>query len=163
LVQLYFRLMKTHFWLAVLTVSVFAVALFAQGFNARTGTWEFTMTMQGAMPMEGVPPAMRAQIEAEMRKPKVFKSCVTAEDLKSLKLGKTNDSDDDDCKVVTSKITATSGDVVRQCTGDMPRTETAHYEAPTPQTMKANISSKSATGTMTVDVAGKWIAAACKE
>jgi hypothetical protein len=88
---------------------------------------------------------------------------VTAEDLKSLKLGKTNDSDDDNCKVVSSKITATSGDVVRECKGDMPRTETAHYEAPTPQTMKAHILTKSATGTMTVDVTGKWIAAACRE
>jgi hypothetical protein len=155
--------MKTRFWLALLTISVSAAALFAQGFNARTGTWEFTMTMQGAMPMEGVPPEVRAQFEAEMRKPKVYKSCVTADDLKSLKLGKTSDSDDDDCKVVTSKITATSGDIVRQCTGDMPRTETAHYEAPTPQTLKANISSKSATGTTTMIVAGKWVAARCAE
>jgi hypothetical protein len=156
--------MKTRFWFAaVMGIASLTVVVFAQAFNARIGTWEFTMTMQGAMPMEGVPPAMRAQIEAEMRKPQVFKSCVTAEDLKSLKLGKPNDGDDDDCKVVTSKMTATSGDVVRECTGDMPRTETSHYEAPTPQTMKAHILSKSATGTMTLDVTGKWIAAACRD
>src|SRR6476659_6934164 len=111
--------MKIRVWFAALTgIASLTVVVFAQAFNVRIGTWEFTTTMQGAMPMEGVPAAMRAQIEAEMRKPKVFKSCVTAEDLKSLKLGKTNDSDDDDCKVVTSKITATSGDVVQQCTGD---------------------------------------------
>ena len=156
--------MKTRLCLAVLTLAVsVTVTVFAQGFNARIGTWEFTMSMQGAMPIEGVPPEMKAQIEAEMRKPKVFKSCVTAEDLKSMKLGKTKDGDDDECKVVTSKITATSGDVVRDCTGDMPRVETAHYEAPTPQTMKANISSKSATGTTMIDVTGKWIGATCKE
>jgi hypothetical protein len=150
--------MKTHFSLAVYLAVVASVALLAQGFNARIGQWEFTMTMAGAMPMPGIPP----EVQAEMRKPQVYKSCVTAEDLKSLKLGKTKD-DDDDCKVVTSKITATSGDVVRECKGDMPRTETAHYEAPTPQTMKVHIVSKSAAGTMTMDVAGKWIAAACRE
>jgi len=150
--------MKTHFCLAVSSLAVVgSVALFAQGFNARIGQWEFTMMMVGAMPMQGLPP----EVQAEMRKPQVYKSCVTAEDLKSLKLGKMKD--DDDCKVVTSKITATSGDVVRECTGDMPRTETSHYEAPTPQTMKAHIVSKSATGTMTMDVTGKWIAAACRD
>jgi len=156
--------MKTPSWFAALIGIVsLTVVVFAQAFNARVGTWEFTVAMQGAIPMEGVPPEMRAQIEAEMRKPKVYKSCVTAEDLKSLKLGKTSDSDDDECHVVTSNITATAGDVVRECTGDKPRTDTAHYEAPTPQTLKAHISSKSSTGTMTMNVTGKWIAAACRE
>lgn len=156
--------MKRPVWLAALTIGMgLTVTLFAQGFNMRTGAWEFNMTTSGAMPMDGVPPEMRAQIEAEMRKPRTFRSCVTAEDLKSLKLGKTDDSDDDDCKVVTSKITATAGDVVRQCAGDMPRTETAHYEAPTPQTVNANISTKSATGTMTMTIAGKWVGAKCSD
>lgn len=158
------RPVKAPPWLLVLTVGVsVSVTLVAQGFNMRTGAWEFTMTTSGAIPMDGVPPEMRAQVDAEMRKPRTFRSCVTAEDLKSLKLGKTDDSDDDDCKVVTSTITATAGDVVRQCTGDMPRTETAHYEAPTPQTVKANISNKSATGTMTMVVTGKWLAAKCSD
>ena len=136
-------------------------SVYAQGFNARTGAWEFTLTMQGALPIQGVPPEMRAQIEAEMRKPKVFKSCVTAEDLKSLSLGKTDDSDDDQCVVVSSKVTATTGDVVRECKGDTPHTETAHYEAPTPQTLKANIASKAAAGSSTMIVTGRWLAARC--
>src|SRR4051812_27353913 len=76
--------------LFVVTASA-TVVLFAQGFNARTGTWEFTMTVQGAIPMEGIPANMRAQLEAEMRKPQVYHSCVTADDLKSLKLGKKDD------------------------------------------------------------------------
>ena len=156
--------MKSHVWLAVFGVGVsIGVTLLAQGFNVRTGTWEFNMTMQGAMPMEGIPPEMRAQVEAEMRKPRVYKSCVTAEDIKSLNLGKTDDSDDEDCKVLTSKITATTGDITRECTGDKPHTETAHFEAPTPQTLKANISSKAATGTMTMVITGKWMAARCTE
>jgi hypothetical protein len=158
------RPVKRSFWVTAFAVVVSATAaLFAQGFNARTGTWEFTMTVEGAIPMEGIPANMRPQLEAEMRKPHVVKSCVTADDLKSLKLGKTDDGGDDDCKVLTSKISGTVGDVVRQCTGDKPRTETAHYEAPTPQTLKASISSKSAAGTMTTAVTGKWLAATCKE
>ena len=137
--------------------------LFAQGFSARTGTWEFNMTMGGAMPMDGVPAERRAQMEAELRKPRVFKSCVTADDLKSLTLGKSEDNDDEDCKVLTSRITPTTADVTRQCTGDEPYTETAHFEAPTPQSLTAHIARKRTAGTMTVTMTGKWVAAACKE
>ena len=80
-----------------LTFSVGAI-LFAQSFEVRTGTWEFTMNgIQGQLPMDGVPAAMRAQLEAEMRKPQTYKGCVTAEDLKNLRLGKMDDDDDEDC------------------------------------------------------------------
>jgi Protein of unknown function (DUF3617) len=137
--------------------------VFAQGFNVRTGTWEFTMTLQGALPLEGVPPAVRAQLEAEMRKPQTYTSCVTAEDLKTLNLGKKDDSDDDNCKTVSSKLTATTGDIVRQCTGDEPRTDTVHYEASGPQAMKATVSSKSAKGATTMAMTGKWVSAQCKD
>ena len=100
------------------------------------------MARTGTIPMDGVPPAMRAQLEAEMRKPKTFTSCVIAEDLKSLNLGKTEDSDDEECKVVSSSITPTAGDVVRQCTGDEPRTETAHFEAASPPALTATVTGK---------------------
>jgi hypothetical protein len=156
--------MNQRTWLALLAVlSVVAAAPSAQGFNMRTGTWEFTLSgMQGALPLDGIPPAMRAQIEAEMRKPRTYTSCVTAEDLKDLDVGKEAD-DDDECKTVTSKITATTGDLTRQCTGDTPRTETSHFEAPNPQTLQATISSKDATGTMTMTMTGKWLTPTCKD
>jgi hypothetical protein len=157
--------MKTQACFAAVFVAVsVGVTVLAQGLNVRPGTWEFNMVMQGAIPLEGVPPAARAQLEAEMRKPHTYKSCMTPEDIKALKLGKPpDDSDDEDCKVVTSKMTGTSGDIVRQCTGDNPRTETAHFEAPTPQSLKANISSKAAAGTSTMAITGKWLSADCKE
>jgi hypothetical protein len=142
----------------------FGLVLFAQGLNLRTGTWEFTMVVQGAIPMEGVPPEARAQIEAELRKPQVVTSCLTDEDLKNLRLGRTGDDpDDEDCKVLTSKVTATTADFTRQCEGDEPRTETVHFDIPTPQTMKGTVAQKRASGTMTIAMAGRWMAAPCKE
>jgi hypothetical protein len=57
------------------------------------------------------------------------------------------------------QATATSADIVRRSTGDEPRTETIHYEASSPQTLRADISSKGATGTMTMAITGKWVAA----
>jgi len=90
-------------------------------------------------------------------------SCVTAEDLKQLRLGRTDDSDDENCKILSSKFTATTADITRQCTGDEASTEIAHYEAPTPQTVTGSVTRKTAKGTMTINMAGKWVAAQCKD
>ncbi|MGE0404993.1 MAG: DUF3617 domain-containing protein [Candidatus Korobacteraceae bacterium] len=155
--------MKTRACRVALAVVLSAGTLVAQGLNVRTGAWEITMTMGGVMSMEGVPPEARAQIEAELRKPQVVKNCVTPEDVKQLNLGKTEDGEDENCKVLSSKITPTSADITRQCSGDQAYTETAHFEAPTPQTMTANISRKSAEGATTIKMTGKWVAAACSE
>jgi uncharacterized protein DUF3617 len=111
--------------------------------------------------MDGVPPAMRAQMEAEMSKP--HKNCVTAEDIKNLKFGKSDDDDDEDCKMVSSKLTRTGGDVVRQCTGDSPHTETLHIETPKPQTVRATITKKAGNTSNILTITGKWLAARCTE
>jgi hypothetical protein len=155
--------MKTHVCVLAATVALSAGILVAQGFNLRTGTWQFTITMKGAMPMEGIPPEVQAQIAAQLSKPQITTSCVTTEDLKQLNLGRTDDSDNEDCKLHASKITPTSADITRECTGDEAYTETAHFEAPTPQSLHANISRKTAEGTMSITMAGKWVAAQCKE
>jgi hypothetical protein len=139
----------------LLGVGVFVAA---EDLAMQTGTWEFRMT---GFPMDGVPPAMRAQMEAEMSKP--HQSCVTADDIKQLKFGKTNDDDDEDCKVVSSKLTRTGGDVVRQCTGDEPSTENLHLEALTPQTLKATITKKSGAKSTTMTVSGRWLNARCTD
>jgi hypothetical protein len=134
-----------------------AVPLLAEDPAVQTGTWEFKMT---GFPMDGVPAAMRAQMEAEMSKP--FRSCVTAEDIRKLHFGKVNDDDDEDCKVVSSKLTRTGGEVVRQCTGDESRTETIHLETPTPQTLRATITKKDGDRTSTMTVTGKWLNSTCQ-
>ena len=91
-------------------------------------------------------------------------SCLTDEDLKNLRLGRTGDDrDDEDCKVLTSKVTATTADFTRQCEGDEARTETVHFDIPAPQTLKGTVAQKRAGGTMTIAMAGKWMAASCKE
>ena len=156
-------IVKRHLELTLLLCgTAMGTSLLAQAFNVRTGSWQFTMTMKGGAPIEGVPPAVRAQLEAELGKPQVFNSCVTAEDIKQLNLGKTDDGDED-CKVLTSKVAATTADITRQCTGEEAFTETAHFEAPTPQALRANISRKSADGTTSITSSGKWVAAQCKE
>ena len=137
--------------------------LLAQGFGLRPGQWSMTMTVKGGMPMEGIPPAMRAQLEAQLMKPQVFTTCVTPEDLKNLNLGKTDDADGEDCKVVSSKITAGAADITRTCTGDEPSTETSHFEALTPQTLKGTVTKKTAKGTTTMDIAGKFVAEKCTD
>jgi hypothetical protein len=146
----------------VAAASVAALAtgagLLAQGFNLRTGSWSFTMTMQG-MSVVGLPP----DVQAELKKPQTFTSCVTPEDLKDLNVGKPPDRDDEDCKTVSSKVTATVADVTRQCSGDNAGTETLHFEAATPQAVKGTIVKKTAAGTTTVAISGKWVGLKCAE
>jgi len=149
--------------LALAATVLFGVSLVAQGLNLRAGTWEYNMVISGAIPMDGVPENMRASMEAELRKPRVFKSCLTAEDVKSLNLGRTDDSDDEECKVLSSNLTASGGDITRECTGDRPRTETVHVETTSPQAMRATVTSQGAQGVMTTTISGKWLAAACRD
>lgn len=142
----------------MLMFALAGVFVLAEDPALQTGMWEFKMS---GFPMDGVPPAMRAQMEAEMSKP--YRSCVTADDIKQLKFGKSNDDDDADCKVVSSKLTRTGGDVVRQCTGDESYTENLHLETPTPRTLKATIAKKAGTKSTTMTVTGQWVAARCTD
>lgn len=137
----------------------------AQSFELKPGQWEFTMS---GMPVTGadlskLPPNVRAQIEARMKQPSIYKSCVTPKDLKDLNLGKQDDDDDDACKVTSKTMTATTADVVRTCTGDRPRTESVHFEAPTRESLRGTIKVASAGGPASVTLSGKWIGAVCKE
>jgi hypothetical protein len=157
--------MRSRVWIAALAAGVsMGALLLAQGFNIRTGMWQFTITMKGAMGLEGLPPEVQAQIAAQMSKPQTTTSCVSAEDLKAFRLGRMDDNaDDEDCKLLSSKFTATTADITRECTGDDAYTETAHFEASSPQALTGNISRKTAKGPMNITMAGKWVAAACKE
>jgi hypothetical protein len=140
-----------------------ATPLLAQGFGIRTGSWAMTMTMKGDLSLEGLPPEARAAMEAELRQPNAFTTCVTNDQLEDLNLGRTDDGDDEDCEVVSRAITATTADVTRRCGGDEPRTEVAHFEAATPTTLKATITRKDAAGASTMNLTGTWVSAACAE
>jgi hypothetical protein len=155
--------MKTHLAIAALAIGVSVGTLLAQGFNVRTGTWQYTITIKSSMPMEGIPPEVQKQLLADLSKPQTTTGCLTPDDLKQLNLGRTDDNDDEDCKVLSSTFTPATADVVRECAGDDPYTETAHFEASSPQALTGSISRKSAKGAMNMTMAGKWVAAACME
>ncbi len=148
------------FAVAVVLVAGYA---YAQSFNLRTGQWDFTMTGMASVlgDLSQLPPEARAQLEAAAKQPQNYKSCVTAQDLNDLSLGQVDD--DEDCKVTAKKISGTTADVTRECTGDDKHTETIHYEAVSPESLRATINSVSARGKGTITITGKWVGATCKE
>jgi hypothetical protein len=135
----------------------------APAFDVRVGQWEMTISgMMGQIPgLEALPPDQRAKVEAEMRKPHTDTNCITADDLKDLNLGKMDD--DDDCKVVSKHITRTTADFTRQCTGDAKRTDVAHIEAVSRESIRMSIKSTGDQGAMTITLTGKWLGPTCKK
>lgn len=135
--------------------------VFAQGFGMRLGRWQYDVTMSGGMDLSKLPPAARAQAEAAMKQTHTVTSCVTAADLKTMNVGG-GDDDDEDCKVTSQKVTATTADMVRVCTGDTPRTETMHAELSTKEAIRMTISSTGGERPGQILMLGKWIGAECK-
>jgi hypothetical protein len=135
----------------------------APAFDVRVGQWEMTIGgMAGQIPgLEALPPEQRAKVEAEMRKPHTDTNCITADDLKDLNLGKMDD--DDDCKVVSKNITRTTADFTRQCTGDEKRTDVAHIEAVSRESIRMSIKSTGDQGAMTINLTGKWLGPTCQK
>ena len=142
---------------------VAAVAVtYAQSFDLRLGQWEYTIGGMQIPPADlaQLPPAARAQAEAMMKQAATNRSCLTAEDLKELNLSKT---DDEDCKVTSKKVTATTADITMTCTGGGPRTQTMHYEALSRESMRGTIKTTGGNGPSDLTITGKWIGAVCKE
>jgi hypothetical protein len=142
---------------AALVVAALGAGLSAQGFELRLGQWEYTMNI--TMPPEmlaKLPPAARAQIQ----QPQTNRSCLTAQDLKEMNLGV---SDDEDCKVTSKKITGSAADITMTCTGDRPRTQSMHVEAVSRESMRGTMKMTGGDGPSEVGITGKWIGAACKE
>ena len=143
--------------LLVLTLAVAAVTaavLSAQGFDLKLGQWEYTFTIK--MPPEmlaKLPPAARAQ----MQQPQTNRTCLTAQDLKDINLGK---SDDEDCKVTSKKITGSVADITVTCDD---HTQTMHYEALSRESVRGTVKMAGGNAPSEVNITGKWIAAACKE
>jgi hypothetical protein len=97
-----------------------------------------------------------------MKQPSTYKSCLTAKDLKDVNLGKPEE-DDDECKVTSKKMTATTADIVMTCTGDQPRTQTVHYDALSRESLRGTIRMATKTGPAEMTLTGKWIATVCTE
>lgn len=144
--------MRTRLLLAAFAAAAVTV-LSAQSFDLRLGQWEYSITMK--MPAEmlaSLPPAARAQFE----RPQTSRSCLTAQDLKDLNLGK----NDEGCKVVSKKITGNAADIVMKCDRG---TQTLHYEALSPESMRGTLKMQGGEGPSEMAITGKWIAAACRE
>jgi hypothetical protein len=149
--------MRNWLLFPALIFAAMTAVLSAQAFDLRLGQWEYTINLK--MPPEmlaKLPPAARAQ----MQQPQTNRSCLTAQDLKEMNIG---GSDDEDCKVTSKKIAGTVGDVIMTCTGDRPRTQTIHFEALSRESLRATIKMTGGNGPSEVTTVGKWIAAACKE
>jgi hypothetical protein len=145
--------MRIRLLFAALAATAFAAVLSAQSFNLKLGQWEYTINMK--MPPEmlaSLPPAARAQFE----RPQMNRSCLTAQDLKDLNLGK----NDEDCKVTSKKITGNAADIVMTCDG---RRQTLHYEALSPESLRGTIKADGGDGPSEMTITGKWVAAACTE
>ena len=83
----------------VFGLAAVASLAYAQTLDLRTGQWEFTMLMSGSMgDLSSLPPEVRAQVEARLKEPQKYQSCLTEEDLQNLDLG---EDDDDSCKVTS--------------------------------------------------------------
>ena len=145
--------MRIRFLLPVLALVAATTILSAQAFDLKLGQWEYAITMK--MPPEALaklPPATRAM----MQQPQTNRSCLTAEDLKELNLGK---NDDDECTVTSKKITGNAADVVVKCDNG---TRTIHYEALSRESVRGTLKATGGDGPSEMTITGKWIAAACK-
>ena len=145
--------MRTRLLLSALVATAVTAAVSAQSFNLRLGQWEYSITMK--MPPEmlaGLPPAARAQFE----RPQTNRSCLSAQDLQDLNLGRT----DNDCKAVSKKITGNAADIVMKCNGG---TQTLHYEALSPESMRGTLKMQGGDGPSEMNITGKWVAAACSQ
>lgn len=153
------RRIRTAVRAAVAAGVACGVLVQAQGFAVRTGTWQMTMTLKGAMPAAGLPPEVQAMLAEQFAKPQTFPTCVSEEDLKGLTLGRMPD-DEDTCTPISSKVTATTADITRRCEGYV---ETGHFEASSAQAFTGTVSRKMPSGVMTMAVAATWTAAECTQ
>jgi hypothetical protein len=151
--------MRSRLLVPVLALAAMTAVLSAQTFNLKLGQWEYSISGMKIPPemLANLPPAARAQMEQMMKQSQTHRSCLTAQDLKDLNLGK---NDDDDCKVTSKKITGSTADVTVKCED---HTQTMHYEALSPESVRGTLKRTGGEGPAEMTITGKWIAAACKE
>ena len=133
----------------------------AQSLDLRTGQWEFTMLMGGSMgDLSNLSPEIRAQIEARLKQPTSYQTCLTAEDLENLNLG---EDEDETCKVTSRKVTTKTVDITRTCGDNGERTETMHVETASSESVTARVDTVSSRGPLSMTITGKWIGATCED
>jgi hypothetical protein len=145
--------------------------------NVNPGLWEVTTVSQtsGQMPvpeemLAKMSPEQRARIQEAMkqvmeraREPRVFKECITAQQIRD-GLRKAM-MDRESCKRTVVSSSATLLEMHEECTGRQQSTGTYRFEAPDPGTMHGTIDMVMTRGTHAMNVKGhidgKWLSADC--
>lgn len=154
-------MMRPRISTALLLASLSAAALGASApLNVKTGAWQILMTTRttGTMippaALQQMAPEQRARVAAAMKAREGksdshdFKSCVTADDLKTGSAFGGN---------------ATHQEVRMACSGNDAHSGTAVFDAPTPTTIIGKIDVNAARGGVVhVDMHGHWLTASCQ-
>jgi hypothetical protein len=149
--------------LICILIAIVASYAYAQLLELRTGQWDFTLNLTGSLgDASELPPALRAQLEEQLRQPINYQSCLTAEDIEELNIG--SPDGDEDCEVTSREVTGNAVDITRVCSdGDDERTETMHLEAASRESIEATVNSESANGPASMTITGTWISATCED
>jgi hypothetical protein len=146
------------------------LALAADGFDVKTGLWEMTVataTSGVLIPQETLdrmPPEQRERLLAGLKAraakgpvPHTSKECVTAEDLKR---GAFNRVQDQRCVFTPTVQTAKRQAGKMTCPPPGGGGE-ANFEAVSREQIRGTITITAATGSIKVDMSGKWLGASC--
>jgi hypothetical protein len=138
----------------------------AEGFGAKPGAWENTVTTSGlTIPPEvlaRMPPDRRAMVEQQLAanggaQPQIRKVCITQEKLEQGFTPSANSS----CTVQTVSRTATKLVMTTTCAAPVASTGTMTWEAKTPESVVGNIDQDVSGRKVHITVVGKWLGASC--
>ena len=149
----------------------------ADGLDVKIGLWETTMTTarKGPPPM---PPSMLAKLSPEQRariqaaaqkeaasgpQSHVYKSCVTAQDIKNGAFRADEEEDEADCVYKVVSQTRTLQQATKSCSGEMPLTSTLRIEALDREHVKGSMLNTVGPSTITAQLSARWLGADCKD
>jgi hypothetical protein len=148
------------------------LALAADSMDVRPGLWQMSMTVQsqGSMipqsALDQMPKERRDQVMAQMAAragphTTTSKSCVTAEEIRKGAFSDIGADDHGNCKLTITSGTKTLQEGTQVCTGDSPRTSHIRMEMLGREQLKGTMETATPNGKVTVQMAGKWMAATC--
>jgi hypothetical protein len=158
-------------------IALSPLASAAEPLNIRPGLWEVTqtMTMSGApLYVEGMPAAGQAEYakswakDAGKPQTETDKQCITEKDVKDAKMFENAGQTGKQCKLTTSKQTATAWVASSECK-DAKTTNLIQldYAAPAPErftgSMKSTMTSPNGKTIIDMKMSGKWVGASCPD
>jgi len=167
--------MKTHGVLAVLGAASLSAAVSARAdpLDLKLGLWETTYTVRtkGTLvtdaDLKEMPPEARERFQAAMKareaegpQTRTTRTCLTKEDLGRAFL-KGDEDERKNCKKTMVTATRAKQEITEDCGGEQPQKSEARIEAQSRERVKGTMKVVKASGSVTMDFTGKWIAAAC--